>query len=394
MKYAFLFGSGLSIPAGMPSTRCLSNTVLLGEGVHRNTACKYYIDGTHTPSGRDSRNDVLRGMFSMLSLVQAEADLYHPLRPSNYEDWFYVAQQIHADLTGNLDNPVAGSLTRDLRWKLEHALEGKTFMRGSQQTLMNGVEEVCNYIRAMVAHELRKTPKNLEYLRWIVDALKDQGQELDAIFTLNHDCLIEELLTCETLSWFDGFGKSREGYCGLFWDAAGFSQAEKAGPINLVKLHGSVSWREGVILEKTPQGGVIWDEHIAFRLRENESPTQEIDKMGPLLLIGRHNKTYDYHNFVFEDLHYRFYRGLQAVDRLVVCGYGFGDKAINTRIINWMNGRRDKKLIIIHDQHPNEWADLRVAALRNMADWERDKRFCWIRARSDTVTWDQIKQEL
>jgi hypothetical protein len=43
VRVAFLLGSGISIPAGMPSTREITDQVLSGEGVMRQTDGNYYF---------------------------------------------------------------------------------------------------------------------------------------------------------------------------------------------------------------------------------------------------------------------------------------------------------------------------------------------------------------
>ena len=46
-------------------------------------------------------------------------------------------------------------------------------------------------------------------------------------------------------------------------------------------------------------------------------------------------------------IHYRFRKILEDSDTLVVCGYSFGDKAINTELIFWHNARRSRSLVVI-----------------------------------------------
>ena len=54
-----------------------------------------------------------------------------------------------------------------------------------------------------------------------------------------------------------------------------------------------------------------------------------------MLLVGTFNKVSEYSQGIFRELHYRFRRTLHKADQLVVCGYSFGDKGINSEIIEW-----------------------------------------------------------
>ena len=44
MKTAILLGSGSSVPAGFPTTQCLTDLVLSGKGVERATDESYHIE--------------------------------------------------------------------------------------------------------------------------------------------------------------------------------------------------------------------------------------------------------------------------------------------------------------------------------------------------------------
>lgn len=46
------------------------------------------------------------------------------------------------------------------------------------------------------------------------------------------------------------------------------------------------------------------------------------------------------------EVHYRFRKILKDTDTLVVCGYSFGDKAINTQLVSWWNAF-DRSLVVI-----------------------------------------------
>ena len=50
---------------------------------------------------------------------------------------------------------------------------------------------------------------------------------------------------------------------------------------------------------------------------------------------------------VMLDVHYRFREMLKKTDALIVCGYSFGDKGINTQLIHWYSRGPQKSMILI-----------------------------------------------
>ena len=53
------------------------------------------------------------------------------------------------------------------------------------------------------------------------------------------------------------------------------------------------------------------------------------------------------------DIHYRFRQVLSNTHTLIVCGYSFGDKAINTQLIFWYRAQRNRSIIVI-DPRPKD----------------------------------------
>ena len=89
----------------------------------------------------------------------------------------------------------------------------------------------------------------------------------------------------------------------------------------------------------------------------------------PLLLIGTFNKVAEYSRGIFLDLHHRFRSTLREADRLVVCGYSFGDKGINTAVIEWYYAKRGRRF---PDHSPRTHvSSFRPRALPYEGKWHR-----------------------
>ena len=120
MNTAILFGAGSSLAAGFPSTGTLTDLVLSGHGVTRGSDSSYYIDDDGPPVGETLLANC------MVRHLHAEAELYYSTyaeRRANYEDLFYLAQQVSDDLSGELENPAVRSFVNELRAYMSRLIE-------------------------------------------------------------------------------------------------------------------------------------------------------------------------------------------------------------------------------------------------------------------------------
>ena len=93
-KTVFLFGSGISIPAELPSTDVLTQILLSGDGIVRHTDGTYYL--SDDKSGYFLTDEYIPRIVPFLNRIKAEIDAYYSKdsRKTNYEDLYYVVSQI------------------------------------------------------------------------------------------------------------------------------------------------------------------------------------------------------------------------------------------------------------------------------------------------------------
>lgn len=95
------------MPAGFPSTQCLTDFVVSGNGFVRHT------DGTYGPAtGTSPITGTVRFVHCMSRLLHAEAERYFQARngrPANYEDVFQLAKLAWEEQTGEAENPAIGA---------------------------------------------------------------------------------------------------------------------------------------------------------------------------------------------------------------------------------------------------------------------------------------------
>lgn len=169
----------------------------------------------------------------------------------------------------------------------------------------------------------------------LLDALQDPAVDAIEVFTLNHDCLLEATLDHHGVDYtvvVPGAGNHSYG--------RGGAEPSPEARLRIVKVHGSVSW--GI---KREPGEQLWD-----RLRRlGFEAVGTAGKGEPVILVGRFNKMTDQANQVlFLDLLHAFREGLAGVRHLVVSGYGFSDKNVNTLLLEWLSWEDERKAVVVH----------------------------------------------
>ena len=363
INIAFLLGSGISILAGMPTTQEITERVL--------------------------SDKVSPRILDFLKILEREIDLYYNNqleRCTNYEDLYYVAIQIFDSELKGYDNPVVQPFIYKIWPDIQPLLVGKEKEIRKVWTLQELADEATNYIHDIVCRMLNKKPIRLDYLGCIKDACQDSELSNVDIFTLNHDTVLEQCLKgIQFTDSTDGFGEPINDV--RYWNPDLFESG--SFKVRLFKLHGSINWVQFQTLN-----GDWSDVSIGISLgpdtRHTRNPAGQERLPRPMLLIGRFNKELEYTSGIFEELHYQFYRSLRQIRRLVVCGYGFGDKGINRKIDQWVFSSPDCKIAVV-DTKPEK---LEIATPSKWNKWKNKKRLTIIPKRIEKVSWLEIKDSL
>ena len=101
----------------------------------------------------------------------------------------------------------------------------------------------------------------------------------------------------------------------------------------------------------------------------------------------------DYTSEVFSFLQSEWLRSLYQLDILVVCGYVFNDKGINTRIIEWFNFSSDKIMIVI-DPSKEVIKNARPAARGLLARSKTESRIQIIQKSIQDTTWQEVRDRI
>lgn len=382
-RISWLLGAGISIPASLPSTQQITDRVLSGKRIRRHSDSTFYLDG---PEAGDR---TVRCLVGLLTILKREIDDYYsgePTRHTNYEDLSYVVGQIHHSEVREYDNPAVQPL-------VEKVLPLAAPLFAGTSWKLEGLSDITDkYIHDVAWRLLLQQPTALRHLDCIVDSCRDVTFSETDLFTLNHDTNVEGRLQRDGLEFADGFGKP-EGEV-RYWDPRLFEVL--AQKIRLFKLHGSTNWfrfEPRDVRMRQREVGLSLNEDYWHTKGSNGQLLTPVDGR-PVMLTGTFNKILQYTTGIYADLHWQFYRRLLDSDILLACGYGFGDKAINSRVINWMWSSLARRLVIVHPHPEGLWTGSRGAIQNNWAAWESEKRVFVIAKGIENVSWTEIKQAL
>ncbi len=115
----FFLGAGVSLCAGMPGTQCITDRVLSGEGVIRDSEDRYRIVPQEQIGEVEeiSRREYVEPVIAYVNRLNDWAKEMRSGRTPNYEDIYYHAMQVRNVICGVSDDPllhpVAMQILRD-----------------------------------------------------------------------------------------------------------------------------------------------------------------------------------------------------------------------------------------------------------------------------------------
>ena len=409
MKTAILLGAGSSVAAGFPSTRKLTELVLSGHGVKRYTGGLYYISGTEPAGGTTLfANCMARRLYE-------KAKYYYLEEETNYEDIFYLAQQASDELSGEMENPAVRLFMDELRDDQLSIIEtcrvaalssiptddespsghipsfdqSLSYIQATENpdcgNLKSLLTETRHYIADIIWQSLyhKPDPSPLSQMELLCYACRNVA--VTSISTLSHDTHVEKFLRKQGIALSDGFSEPQADV--RYWNGD-FTSDEKTA---FIKLHGSVDW-----FRFRPDNGDRYDERIGipvnndlYHTKTDSGVLQTPPDGRPLLLIGTFNKISDYSRGIFLELRYRFRSTINQADQIVICGYSFGDKGVNSEIIKWYYNKQGRRFIIIHPDRDSLVANARDAIRNEWPDWEQDS-ITFINKRFENVSIDEF----
>ena len=387
MSITVLFGSGVSIPAGMPSVKCIDNLLRNDERIHRRTDGKFYL----SEKANDNKGIVkaCRSIYQTIDKFIHDADQNAPASV-DYEQLYFYLDTLFRSYSVVGDDYSSLYVYKKILEEELNLIRSKFLTFYSSTNNLELLNYAINLIIDIVKISLDRNPDKIDYLENLLKNLCDLG--VSHVFTLNHDKLLETSLKVLNSSFNDGFDEPANGV--RYWKSALYDQPHI---IHLYKLHGSIDWtmlrpEEGV--DQVDRIGIVVDGDI-WHAKTPDGRSMDPVVSQPLLLCGTGNKQARYADDIFLELHYRFMKRLEESKYLFVCGYGFRDKGINDRIINWAESHPEKRLVIAHQEPENLLKYARPAISRCWKErWEDQGKVKTIKKMAQDITNDDLKEHL
>jgi len=366
LKISFLFGSGISIPAGIANVETITNSIIAGkdckDGIEYFESGKHYLKKQNNDQFQlPDKKAVIKNITEFLSIINVEANRFFKKigfnRKANYEDLYYLTMQFDSIHNPEALNPAILQFLEFIEEKTDHLWNNSYY----QNSLQYFSQRVAEYIFDVARIFLSKDPENTDYLGFLIDSVNDNEFSQLNIFTLNNDLVLENFFEKACLDFNDFMEKQEATF---FKKHLNISKPIKK--TNLLKLHGSFN---------------MFDNTYYF-------PDQQ-----PLVLMGTLNKIVDYSNDNWLEIQWKFKQMLEESDCLVISGYGFGDDVINNRIASWAISNRNRKIIIIHPT-PENLSDKSDKLIERglWAEMLLYKRLIFINKWIQDVSWTEIKR--
>lgn len=358
-RLTFLLGAGVSLPAGLPSTAEITTRVLQVHPVSRHSDGSYILDQEDAFS---NENSYVKRIPRYLAWLKGAADEFFkqtPARPTNYEDILYLLSQVHDTLVPEYENPALQPFVEKIKTELSDL-----FVSGGgtdfQDVWHVDIAGECRfYLIDAVAQLLSRNKSRSDHLTCVVDACMDKSLGCLDIITLNHDVLIERALQSASIRFSDGF----------------------SGPVGQARLWNPDSYRSERVCLFKPHGSINWYRvAVKHRGRYRKTVTNDIQDIGiaeephPLILGGTFNKMLSYSGGIFSDVLYYMRGAMEQSKRLILSGYSFGDKGINSRLIDWLEDQDDRRLIVLHEKPEDLFQGARGAIRNHWNDWRASRR--------------------
>lgn len=361
------FGSGISFPTGLPCIQELTSQILDGQW-HDHTDQNFY-KGKH-PNKFFEEDNIVPKLQKFLKIIQEDADQYLVKRnrpKANYEDLYFICNQIRDELKQEIDNPVMSNYVESIQNKLGDLLEPLPHTSYLDIDLQLLASKSCDLIHCVLWNEL-STKKRIVGLDLLIKMIKLRGIIKINIVTLNHDLLIETLLENSNINFTDGFDTA-DGDVRWFSPNLYLTSNEK---VSLYKLHGSINWHVFRTIDQSTGNGV---DRFAMAISPDVdhcriSNGQSLHNISntPKILTGSYNKMLDYNFGIIKQIHNKFDVMLDNHNTIIMSGYSWNDRGINGRLFDWLFSSENNRIILLH-KRPNDIRNKSKSAM-----WHRYER--------------------
>jgi hypothetical protein len=350
---SFLLGAGFSVPAGYPTAFEVSRKLIDYDNryVYATSGGIYYVkrefysldkDFFQKEAERTSWNGESKSWKEGALMLEVLIRLYRIEIDNdikNYEHLYDFIISFKGDETGQFEKVIStavlieGEKANDINWKwwLSKLSNYKLQKDSYTWSTWTSNASIClDFIINDIISNLRNG-KSFDYQN-VISYIKTNLEHTIHIHTLNHDLLIEELLTSNDIDFTDGFE------VGEFYSSESPIMKYYSGNFNtqvrLYKLHGSVDyWNYYYVINGrgTDKNVVIkhnYGDAHSFYIHDSNKAQIMAENSG-LILSGTETKKTKYNGPLASDLLPIFKDNISHTNILIVIGYSFMDDIIN-----------------------------------------------------------------
>ncbi len=360
-KVSFLFGSGISIELGLPSTNHITEIVLTGKQeqkdkerqIYKGSTRAFYLCSSNDAACYQQMDEESRQLVSVIVSFLNMCSSYFD--NPNYEQVYELVYQIHYFLTENPQNPAMKVFVSSITPFLTHQISQYNQTTNFPEKIA-GLPELCYksiyYIESIVEQLIREgcdglKEKDFEHFGWLQKSI--EKYEVQQIATLNHDLVLETFFDKKSIEYSTGFEKINDDKSPTYqfnW------KSNKKLP--LLKLHGSIGWsvfqdrKVSKIIYRDIQNCDVRNGH--FELNGVADLSESAQDWHSMKVMGTDSKPKKYSQSVYLDLFHHFLNYLANSDILIIAGYSFGDQAVNDYIYEQMLLNENLKIVVVHHE--------------------------------------------
>lgn len=388
-------GSGASFKSGLPSVEKLTNLVR-GKLEAEWITARFKIEpGQSLPFLEASTRARVQALLDLLFAIDEEnrksiacywagkefrrsGSIYRKF--TTYEDLFYLCEQIRWNGEALIDEAPVGAFVN-----LVESRAGSILPSDCQEARLVSLYALARAASQLIEFAVERSLRCNSPLG--LGAAMDLAErtKLDVV-TLNHDTLLEQAFRMRGIHFSDGFGQ-QDG--DVRW--AETSLLHNRNRVRIFKPHGSIDWRQFLVGGKVataqaePRPNQVW----------KSSSGQELQPFStvPSFLTGG-NKVLSYNSGLYAEMIHGFHNALLENTTVVMCGYGWGDAGINLRLESWLDQCVDRRLVLLHNDHPEKLFDRSVQLDRSYPGWLSERKLHLVGKWLSELTGDEILQEV
>lgn len=323
----WLFGAGISYEANIPLMAQLTERV------------KAKIN--------EADNDKNKEIYKLLGDdLETTAHIEHYL--SHLGDLIALAERSKGKLASISNKEYSQQELTDLHLEIVKAI-GETVRYGYKNT--DGKEDIGSLGKSLV--DITSHRNFLKALFRTRDNLTSRSNF--TFLTTNYDTLLEDAMALEKIIVVDGFSGGAMG----IWNPSIEFTAEVTLPnqYHLYKLHGSVDWHRN-------------DEFGLVRARYD---TKYLSDLSEIMIYPKATKYVETQKDPFANLFAQFRLALKSTERIITCGYSFGDEHINAEIEAVLSMNSNITIIAFTKETPNGTTGIKIN--KTLDAWLQSPKF-------------------